>query len=68
MAQCFEEPGAGYCLAMAGASSADVSAEAVAHAANVRAESGELRFIEELTGVTREATEQFLGSLVAGEE
>jgi hypothetical protein len=68
MAQCFEEPGAAYCLAMAGATSADVSSEAVAHAASVRGESGELRFIEELTGITREATEQFLGSLVGGEE
>lgn len=64
LGRCLEGPGALTCLALAGGSSADLPPEALAHAASVRGDAAELAFLEQLTGIGREATEAFLGAMV----
>jgi len=64
LGRCLEGSGALTCLALAGGSSADVPSEALARAAGVRGAAAELEFLQELTGIGRDATEAFLGALV----
>jgi hypothetical protein len=68
LAGCLDGSAAQTCLALAGADSAHVGPEALAHAATVRGGAAELEFLEQVTGISRDATEGFLGSLLAGEE
>ena len=68
LAHCLDGPAAQTCLALAGEGSAEVGPEAQAHAASVRGDAAELAFLEQVTGIGRDTTEAFLGSLVAGEE
>ena len=68
LARCLDGTAAQTCLALAGEGSAEVGSEALAHAASVRGDASELAFLEQVTGIGRDATEAFLGSLVAGEE
>jgi hypothetical protein len=60
---CLEGTAAQTCLALAGSSSAAVAPDALARAATIRGDSAELAFIEQVTGIGRDATEAFLGSL-----
>ena len=64
LGRCLDGRGALTCLALAGGSSVDVGPEALAHAASIRGDSSELAFLHQLTGIGRDATEQFLGALV----
>jgi hypothetical protein len=64
LSRCLEGPAALTCLALAGGDSADVGPEALALAASVRGDSAELQFLEQVTGIGRDATEAFLGTLV----
>lgn len=68
LARCLDGTAAQTCLALAGEGSAEVGSEALAHAATVRGDASELAFLEQVTGIGRDQTEAFLGSLVAGEE
>jgi hypothetical protein len=63
LGRCLEGPAAQTCFALAGGSSADVPPEALARAATVRGDSAELAFLEQLTGIGRDATEAFLSTM-----